>query len=275
MTDIIDFSIKGVQGTLDYFELLAKDRFPIAHSKACNDVAFMIRDEEMKTIQEVFDRPKPATVRNIRVVKGNKSRPGAVIYFDQIYEGDEYMAAQVDGGQRAMKPSEERYFNRYFVPGVGAQLDQYGNMKGSQITQILSRLAFFNQQGFQANQTKRSKATRAQVGEDYFILFKPTNGLPAGVFQRVDGAEKAGRMSRYMIARAIVKKNRQKGQLKELDQRTNAMLKRGVIPVMIFVNSPPSYKARFPFFEVANRVVDQNFGNVMSQAVDFLLMTDR
>jgi hypothetical protein len=274
MTEFFGYKVGGVKETLDYFELLAKDQFPFAHSKACNDTAFLIREAEQQKMLEVFDRPKPQTIRNIRLSLGNKKYPGALIFFDQIYEGDEYMVAQVEGGKRAMKRSEQ-ILGHYFVPGVGAQIDQYGNMKGSQITQIISRLKQFQEVGWVMNQNKRTAGRRAQQGNDYFMLTKPTNGLPAGIFQRVDGTEKAGRMQRYMIARSIVKQNKQKGQLKELDQKTKAMLKRGVIPVMIFVKSPPTYKKRFPFFEVANRVVDQNFARVMGEAVDYAVRTAR
>ena len=91
MADPVSFRVTGLTETLDFFELLAKDQFPFAQSKAYNDLAFLVRDAEMQTMQEVFDRPKEQTIRNIRVFKGNKSRPGATIAFQQIYDGDEYM----------------------------------------------------------------------------------------------------------------------------------------------------------------------------------------
>ena len=270
MVDFVGVRVTGIKETFDYFEMLAKDQFPFALSKACNDTAFLIRDAEMDKMREVFDRPKEQTVRNIRVFKGNKSRPGATIAFAQIYDGDEYMVAEVEGGQRSMKRSEQA-FGHYYVPGVGARLDQYGNIVPGQITQILSCLQMMKENGYSAN--RRNKAHRS--GTQYFMLQQKTNGLVPGIYQRVDAGELAGRVGRYMAARALIKKNRVKGQMKELDQKTRSLLMRGVIPVLIFVNRPPAYKARFPFFDVVNQVTNANWSQVMGDAVDFAIKTAR
>jgi len=266
MSGFVDVRVEGVVETLDYFKLLANDQFPFAFSKACNDMAFMVRDAEQKKMVEVFDRPKPATIRNMRVWLGNKNRPGASIFFDQLFNGDEYMAVQVDGGERPMKRSEQ-ILGRYWVPGAGAQLDQYGNMKGSQIVQILSRLNKFAEVGFQANQTKRTKGMRAGQDAEYFMLTQKVNGLVPGVYMRVDKSH--GQM---MVARALA--TRPKGVKKaEIKAKMAKALKRGVIPVMIFVSRPPDYKKRFPFHEVAQQTIAANWEQVMGNAVDVALKT--
>lgn len=260
--------VTGLSETLDYFKLLANDQFPFALSKACNDTAFMIREAEMAKIQEVFDRPKPATVRNVRVFKGDKRRPGASVSFDQLYDGEEYMVAQVDGGKRAKKRSET-ILGRYWVPGAGAQLDQYGNMKGSQITQILSRLGKFQEVGFTMNERKKTREQRAGQGLDYFMITKKTNGLVPGIYQRVDKSQ--GQM---LVARALANKPRGVSRT-EIKAKMAKQLRRGVIPVMIFVKAAPKYTKRFPFFEVANKVINENFPRLMSEAVDYALRTAR
>ena len=265
----LDIRITGLKETLDYFQLLAKDQFPLAHSKACNDVAFLIRDAEMQTMRDVFDRPKEQTVRNIMVYKGKKERPGATVAFNQIYEGDEYMVAQVEGGQRAMKRSEERLGQQYYVPGIGAQLDQYGNLKGSQLTQILSQLGRFGEQGYQMNKTRKSMARNIN-GPQYFVLWVKTGGLAPGVYLRVDKSQ--GQM---LVARALATKPKRGITRAQIKESYRKALQRGVIPVIIFINKPPTYKKRFPFFDVANKTVDANYKRVMGDAVEFALKTAR
>lgn len=265
MAALVTVRVEGLKELFSYFQSLAKEQFPFALSKACNDLAFMVREAEMDTIKSVFDRPKPQTVRNIRVFKGNKSRPGATIAFAQTYDGDEYMVAQVAGGERPMKRSEKA-FGRYYVPGVGAQLDDYGNMKGSQIQQILSSLTLLKESGFKGNRTARSAKG---MQNQYFMLMQKTNGLAPGVYQRVVKGQ-----GEILIARAMA--NKPKGVKKsEFKAKVAKDLRRGVIPVMIFVNRPPSYQKRFPFFEVANRVVEQNFKRVMNDAIDYAKRTAR
>ena len=268
MADFVDLRVNGLKETIDYFQLLAKDQFPFAHSNACNSMAFLVRDAEMVEMKTVFDRPKEQTIRNVKVIKGNKANPGAKVRFDQIYDGDEYMVAEVDGGTRAMKKSEKA-FGHYYVPGPGAKFDNYGNMDGGQINQILS---FFRQNV--ASRDSKRKASAMRSGVQYFKLEQKTNGLRPGIYQRVSRGETSNRAQRYMIARQIIKQNRGgKKQIKELDQRTKALLMRGILPVLYFVNKPPTYKPLFKYFEVANRVIDENWQRVMGAAVDFALKT--
>ena len=265
MADPVTFRISGLGETLDFFQMLAKDQFPFAQSVAYNNLGFMVRDAEMQTMRDVFDRPKEQTVRNIRVFKGNKQRPGATVAFQQIYSGDEYMVAEVEGGERPMKRSEKA-FGHYFVPGAGAQLDQYGNMKGSQIQQILSSLSLMKEVGYKSNRTKGSSKG---MPNQYFMLAQKTNGLAPGVYLRVDKSH--GQM---MVARALANKPRgvKRGEIKA---KMAKALQRGVLPVMIFISRPPVYKKIFPFFEVANKTVDANYKQVMGEAVDYALRTAR
>lgn len=256
MGDFIDFRVTGLKETLDYFQLLAKDKFPFALSKACNDTAFLIRDSEMETMREVFNKPKEQTVRNIRVVKGNKSRPGATIAFAQIYDGDEYMVPEVEGGERTMKRSEKA-FGHYYVPGIGAQLDSNGRMKPSQIVQIMSYFKLMGESGYSAN--RRVKVQKS--GVQYFKLDQQTGKLAAGIYMRVDKG-----MGQMVVAKALSEKHKGKTRAQVKTEFRKA-LDRGIIPVIIFVNHAPVYAKRFPFFEVANKVISENWKQVMGDAV--------
>jgi hypothetical protein len=255
--------VEGLKEALDYFRSMAQDQFPFALSKACNDLAFEIRTAEMATMREVFKNPREKTVRNIRVFKGNKARPGATIAFNQIFSGDEYMVAQVEGGQRPMKRSEKA-LGRYWVPGIGAQLDQYGSMKGSQVLQILSSLSALKESGFKGNRTKGSTQPN-----QYFMITQKTAGLVPGVYQRVDRGQ--GQM---LVARALANKPRGVKRSDIKAQYAKA-LNRGAVPVMIFVSKPPTYTKRFPFFEVANKVTNERFKPLMNEALAYARSTAR
>ena len=275
MRDFIDFKITGLKETLDYFELLAKDQFPFALSNACNRTAFLIKDAEQQEMKDVFDRPKEQTVRNVKVIKGRKENPGATVRVNQIYEGDEYMVPEVEGGERQMKKSEKQ-FGHYYIPAAGAKIDtDTGNMNAGQISQIL---AFFRQNGQGGTGSAKRKATVIRSGVQYFMLEQKTNGLRPGIYQRVPGGaasdRTAGRIGRYMLARAIIKQNKGgKKQLKELDAKTKSLMYRGIIPVVYFVSSAPKYKPLFRYFEVANKVINENWSRVMGEAVDFAIKT--
>lgn len=247
----------------------ARNRYAYAGANApailaakINDLAFMVRDAEMKTIQSVFDRPNPRTVRNIKVFKGNKSRPGATIAFNQTFEGEEYIKAQIKGGPRAMKKSEKA-FGRYYVPGPGAQLDQYGNIKGSQVTQIISQLKLFGEVGHKMNQTANSAKRRrgAAKSTEYFLVPQKTGGLVPGVYRRVQsGVGFGGKTSRALPAGAF-----QKGM--SSGRFSSVIRARGVIPVLIFVDKAPAYKERFPFYEVGRRVIDERAPALLRDAL--------
>jgi hypothetical protein len=260
------------QGVKEYADMLANagKQAPYATMLGLNDLAFMIREAEVKTISEVFDRPKPQTVRNVWVRKATKQNLSTTISFNQIFDGDEYMITEIEGGARKMKRSE-KLLGRYFVPGAGAKLDKYGNMLGSQITQILSQLGRFGEVGYAMNQTARSKGRSrgAKKSTEYFMVTKKSGGLVPGVYQRIQsGVGFGGQTSRSLPAGSF-QKGRSSGKY------ASVIRGRGVIPVMIFVNKPPTYSKRFPFYDVGQRVVDANGTAVLKQAIDRAMSTAR
>lgn len=273
--------VEGLEELKRDFENAVK-QLPFAYSKGLNDLGFLIREKEIETIKKVFDRPKPQTARNVWVSKGNKTRPSVSIWFDQIYPGDEYMVPQVEGGARSAKRSE-KLLGRYYVPGAGAKMDRYGNMQGGQVTQILSRLKKFGEVGFSMNQTAASAKRRRGAGKtmEYFVLPANKNGLPAGVYQRTQsGTGFGGKTSKGLSPGAFQKGSRSymvqdsSGRFVRsvaVGGRFASVIKaRGVIPVMIFTRQP-TYKKRFPYFEVAQQTIDTNYRSVMSAAIDTAL----
>lgn len=266
---MISIRIEGLKELQQRFAYAA-EQLPFATSVACNNLAFAVREAEMETIARVFDRPKPQTVRNIRVFKGTKQRPGATIAFQQIYSGDEYMIPEVDGGQRTMKPSEKR-LGRYYVPGAGAKMDKYGNMQGGQTTQVLSRLKRFPEVGYLMNETAKSKGRRrgASKSTEYFMVTKKTGGLAPGVYQRIQSAAGFGGKTSKSLQAGSFQKGATRGKF------ASVIRGRGVKPIMIFTKGPPSYRPRFPFYQVGQKVVANNFERMMKEAMDYAMRTKR
>ena len=202
-----------------------------------NDVAFAIRTRQIELIKSTFDRPKPQTAKNVFVKKATKQSLRAVVLFDQIYNKgiDEYMLPHVEGGRRAMKPSEKR-LGTYYVPGRGAKLDKYGNMRGGQVTQILSRMGRFGDvAGYDMNQSAASKKRRGAKAAEYFMVQQRRGGLVPGVYQRMKNSKP--------------------------------------LPVLIFVKQAPQYQARWPFFQTSQEVVDQQMPAAMGRRIDQALRT--
>jgi hypothetical protein len=243
---------------------------PFALSVAMNDLAFMIRTKEMDTITQVFNNPKPQTVRNIRVRKATKDNLTAHISFHNIWDGDEYIIPEIEGGTRTMKRSE-KLFGRYFVPGAGAKLDKYGSMLGSQITQIISQLKLFSERGYKMNETGNSRARRtgAKKSTEYFMITQTTGGLIPGVYQRIQSGTGFGGKTSKSLPVGSFQKGRSSGKY------ASVIRSRGVIPVIIFVNKPPAYNKRFPFYEVGQQVIADNGHQVLAKAIDRAMSTAR
>ncbi len=236
---MLDIKAEGLTELKGYFEALAKDQLPFATKNALNDVAFEVRKKQIDLIKSTFDRPKPQTARNVFVKMATKDRLRAVVLFDQIYNKgiDEYMRANIHGGRRSMKPSEQR-LGRYYVPGMGAKMDKYGNMKGGQITQILSRLGRFGDvAGYNMNQTAASKKRRGSKAVEYFMVQQKRGGLMPGIYQRMKDGKP--------------------------------------LPVMVFTKQAPQYRAVWPFYQVSQDVVDQSLVPAMERRIAQALRSAR
>ena len=222
-------------------------QIPYAASRAMNATIDIARDEIVKDMRSVFDRPTPYALNGLRTVKTNKRELKVSVAFkDEAGKGgtpaDKFVAPQVFGGNRRLKRFE-RALQRigampsgsFAVPGAGAVIDSYGNMARSQITQILSALQAFGEQGYLANATaktlsKRKKGTRSKRGEVYFALPRGRNGLKPGVYKR----------TKFAFGWALK-------------------------PVLIFVTSV-GYSKRLPMLETVRKTFDKHFASQFEAA---------
>lgn len=233
-------------------------KMPIVVRNSVNDAAFELRAMQIEAISRLFPSAKPQTKKNIFVRKANASNPTATVLFDQIYNKgiDEYMLPNIEGGSRSMKPSEKRLAS-YYVPGIGAKLDAYGNMQGGQITQILSRMGRFGDvAGYDMNQTpasrKRLAAQRrsgARSTEYFMIQGQRWGGLKPGIYQRTE--------SRNGFT-SVGKGRGVRGKVGAFQKGSRGMVEgRGAVPVVLFVKRAPNYKAVWAFFTDSQALLDK------------------
>lgn len=247
---------------------------PVVLRNAVNDTAFELRQEHVKLIANRFPTAKPQTKKNIFVKKATSGNMVAIIFFDQIYgkDLDQYMKANIDGGRRQMKPSEQR-LGSFYVPGRGAKLDRYGNMQGGQVTQILSRLGRFGDvAGYNMNQTAASKkrlaSQRKRTGKkatEYFVITKQTGGLKPGIYQRTASGKSVGRNVAARLGAGAYQRGRTNGS------QFSVVRGRGATPVMVFVKKKPSYKAVWPFYKTSTALVDRRMPQIVEHYVRQIL----
>lgn len=237
------------------FRDLGQRQIPFATALALTRTAQAVKRAEIAEMQRVFDRPTPYTLNALYVKPATKANLSAHVWLkDDTSKGtpaEKYLGAQIEGGGRRLKRFERALRAKGFlpegmvaVPSSAVQLDSYGNMKSSQIVQILSALRAFGEQGYLANRTKVS-AARKRKGkkQSQYFVSRPGGGrLPLGVWMR--STSDLGRSG---------------GRIR---------------PVLLFVKAP-QYKARFKFHEIAEHTVATEFPKELKSAFEFAMATAR
>ncbi len=228
------------------FDNMAR-QIPFATSLAINRTAQLLKEALQGEMQSVFDRPTPWTMNSLQITPSTKQRLEAKIWFKvppRFTENRHYLEPQVYGGGRPFKGAErllQMTFNLprgwYALPGPSARMDSYGNMSRGQIVQILSALrslpAGIGNRPLQYGLTRGSRAPKNQA---QFFVIQPYRGshLQPGVWMR--GAN------------------------------------RSVAQVLLFVPNV-SYRKRFAFFEICQRVMEQEMAGQFDKAFQYALAT--
>jgi hypothetical protein len=217
---------------------IEREDLPKRVASALTWTALEVRKGLQGEMSRVFDRPtrftlnaffvKPAKANDLTAVVWLKARGPFSMSGGTVSGAPHYLEPQIFGGGRPLKRFEQRLqrarilpVGMYAVPGGGAKLDRYGNMSASQIVQILSQLKTLNDPGGAGQSATGSRRSRRNVKRaGQFFAGRPGGGkLPLGVWQK----------------------------------RGNA-----IKPVLIFVRAP-SYRQRFKFYDVSERIARQQF----------------
>ena len=228
-----------------------------AASKALNETGKLAIKDLQDEMERVFDRPTPYIKDGLRKTVATKDNLSITIAFKDKWAAGkghgaaDVLYAEVFGGQRQTKAYEvllqEKGIlpqGKVTVPGKGQRLNQYGNITGARITQILSVLqAFRPGTGFDANQSEQSKRRHERSKnpnkKSPDLFYQPaTDELLEGIYER-------------------------KGQ-KELRS------------VLIFVDQRRShYRPLLRFEKIITETFDKNLQNELDKAIEVAIATAR
>lgn len=212
----------------------------VSLTKTAGDVRSGLKNE----IQKVFNRPTPYTLNSLRVQPATIANPVAFVWLkDEAGKGtpaDKYLAPQINGGSRSLKRFEQALQaagvmprGQFAVPAAGAQLDAYGNVKRSQIIQILSQLRAQRTGGFESRRSNNaaSKRTVARQGVTYFSVFGQNNRahLKPGIYLKKQFAHGSA-----------------------------------IKPVFIYTTSV-NYRQIFKFFEIGEKIAAKRFPEIFDE----------
>ena len=216
---------------------------------ALTRTAAVARRDVMEAMPTIFDRPVPFTVRSIRYEPATAINMRAAVFIsDHSAKGGlsprRYLGPEISGGARSRKSSEKMLSrgglidpDQWVMPGAAAKLDRYGNISGSAMVQILSRIKAFGEMGYTANVTARSRGKLKAVkdkgggsGTDMFIGREKYDHRARAVFLKTGG--------------------------------------RTVRPLLWFANRAPSYRPRFPFQELVEKSVRKNWSAQMMRSLN-------
>lgn len=166
----------------------------VALTRTAQDVKPAIRAE----MSRAFDRPTTYTLDSLFVKAATRDNLEARVWLKDSWgkgtPAEKYLGPQVFGGGRAQKGMERMLqaarmmqANHFAVPASGAQLDSNGNVKRSQIVQILSQLQLQRGAGYESRANRsgsRSRRTIARQGVTYFAIAVATRGLQPGVYMK-------------------------------------------------------------------------------------------
>ena len=249
---MITVDVTGVESLQRDIERAGK-QLPFALALALTRTVEQVKLEERQEMRRVFRNPIPYTLNSLYIKPATKSRLEARCWVkNDAGKGTpatKYLLPEVYGGARNVKRFEalmraRGYMsaNEYVVPAEGAQLDAFGNINRGQLQKILSQLqASFDPLQRETATSRKRKARRRTRGGRYFIGGAPGRGqhLARGVWERLTTGFGSG-----------------------------------VRPVLLFVRQP-RYVPRFKFFEVAQRVVNDQLPYQAQLAVEHALKTAR
>lgn len=228
---------------------------PYAAATALTRTANALAKTELPNeMVRVFDRPNRYTLNSLRAKAATKDTLTASVWVktDATNNGtrpEDYLLPNVGGGPRNEKRFERamRYAGLLpsgwrAMPGQGAPLDEFGNLRRGEMQRILTatRSAFDPYQRKSNSARSRRNAKKAP----YFAVSPFVGQFVGGEFKQVKSRLQPGVY-------------RREG--------------RGIKPVLIFTKTQPQYGQRLDFVGVAERFTQENFPREFDRAAQQIL----
>lgn len=205
----------------------------VSLTRAAQDGQRAIKDE----MRRAFVGPTAYALNGTFTKGATKDRLESKIWVKDNVGGkgttaDRFLLPQIYGGKRGQKGMERLLQTNGLmpagwvaVPAAAAQLDGNGNVKRSQVVQIMSQLKLQRGGGYESRATgsARSARTIAKQGVSYFAIAATRRGLQPGIYMK----------RKFALGTAIK-------------------------PVFLFV-AQANYRARLRFFEVGQEAMQSRF----------------
>jgi hypothetical protein len=169
--------------------LAAGTQMPFAVMLGINRTAKLVKDEIREEMVRVFDRPTSYTLNSLLTTMATKHKLEGQVWLRDVWGSSggtpavNFIGPSIFGGGRHGKSHELALRragilgnDRVAVPGKDARLDQYGNISGGLIRQMMSGLLIGRETGYQSNITAASRA-RNKRRAVYFTMGKPAIGI--------------------------------------------------------------------------------------------------
>lgn len=213
-----------------------------------------VKDAERDDMTRSFHRPTPFTLNSLYLQRATPANQQARVWFkDFAPKGTpaaKYLMPEVHGGLRSDKRFERSLQRagylaggKQLAPASGATRDPYGNVRRGVYTQILSQLrASADATQFQSARSRRTRARR--TGATQFFYGNP-GGKGRGVWMRTTGGRVLG-----------------------------GRMHSSITPIFI-EQRPHTYRPRFAFFAIAERVAAARYQAEFAAAAEQTLRTAR
>ena len=244
----ISVDVSGLDVIAAKMRGLSDKKINVAVVASLNQAARVGYESVRNEMGKVFDRPTPWVIGGAQYKKATSAKLEAQVDFDKWGNKtgvtvEKVLGAEITGGPRKYKRHEIAMQRAgilpngyYIVPGEAAQLDQYGNMKGSEIVKIMSWFRAFGEQGYRANTTDKRKAALLRGT-------KKNNNLGFQYFAVIPGSTKT-HLHPGIYTKAITG------------------FGSSIRPIMMFVKAP-NYRKRLDFYGIATREAEQEIKRVL------------
>jgi hypothetical protein len=228
----------------------AQSQIPFTVSLAINKVAQLVKFAELENIQQKFDRPTPFTMQGVGITTATKNNLQATIFVkdkQQVY----LTPYETGGSSIPAKPG-----NVAMLTPKGIKLNQYGNIPYKKIKTLLGTELDNPVAKLSPRQLQRLMKNRKK----YFIgTINTKGGEISGLWERTSVTKSKASAIKFNSAK---KTFAAAGQLRGLK-------------LLVRFTDPEPVKIHLGYQLRAQQIVDRNFTNELSKAMEVALRTAR
>jgi len=261
MTTIsISTDIKEAQRALD---VVSKRQIPYATVLMLNALAKTAKEQTEKDIVSKLDRPTNYTRNMMRIKYATKStltsqvkvKDSATVTKRGARGPDQVLGHLFEGGRRQGKGFEGLLVRAgimprgmWAVPGEAAPLDSYGNIDKSLIIQLLSYFKSFQESGYRANSTDKSR-----------------EAFNKRAAKKIKGASS--------VQYTVIREKKRGGLHPGIWMRVGFGLGQSIKPIIMFVNRDPSYQRYFDLDKTTQQVISRDAREEFYKAMAYAIGT--